>query len=210
MVKVVLFDVDGVLIDSFKANQTYFSELMQYAGYPQVTEKQYRKMFHLPQLEVIRTLVKKGDEAEVERVRKIAKGDAVKYREDLVRLQPEVKKVLAELQQKYKLGIVSSRVADGIYKLPQLAEVVPFFEVIITYEDTQRHKPDPQPLQLALAELEADPLEAVYIGDAASDIQAAQAAGMKMIVYPEPVPDFTVAATLTSLTDLPRTVESLS
>lgn len=209
MIKAVLFDVDGVLIDSFKANQTYFSDLMQYAGYPAVSEAEYRPMFHLPMLEVIRTLTKGQPDSEVERIRKIAKGDAVVYQDNLVRLQPFVVETLEQLNGTYRLGLVSSRVADGVYKLPQLKPLLSFFDVVITYEDTPRHKPDPQPLQLALEELEVDPLEAVYIGDAQSDVKAAQAAGMKMITYPYELPDFTVDATTDSLATLPQIIATL-
>lgn len=48
-------------------------------------------------------------------------------------------------------------------------------------DDTERHKPHPEPLQLALERLGADPAGSVYIGDAVVDVQAAHAAGLPAI-----------------------------
>jgi len=59
-----------------------------------------------------------------------------------------------------------------------LDEIVP---VTVAMEDTDRHKPDPAPLRLAMECLGADPRKAVYVGDAVVDVLAAQAAGMAAI-----------------------------
>ncbi len=54
-------------------------------------------------------------------------------------------------------------------------------DVTVTMEDTPTHKPDPAPLRLALTRLGGDAARAVYIGDAAVDVRAAQAVGMDCI-----------------------------
>ncbi len=53
--------------------------------------------------------------------------------------------------------------------------------VLITMEDTVDHKPDPEPLLLAVSRLGGDPARAVYVGDAVVDVEAAKAAGMASI-----------------------------
>lgn len=59
-----------------------------------------------------------------------------------------------------------------------LARLVP---LVVTMDDTAMHKPSPEPLLLALRRLGADAADAVYIGDAVVDVQAAKAAGMAAI-----------------------------
>ena len=56
-----------------------------------------------------------------------------------------------------------------------------FFDVVVGADDTERHKPDPQPLQHALERLGADRDDAVYVGDSPFDIRAAKGAGMHSI-----------------------------
>jgi pyrophosphatase PpaX len=55
------------------------------------------------------------------------------------------------------------------------------FDVIVTSEDTELHKPNPEPLLLALRKLETTPAEAAYVGDSPFDVEAAKAAGLRSI-----------------------------
>jgi pyrophosphatase PpaX len=76
-----------------------------------------------------------------------------------------------------KLGIVTAKrhrtIALAVDRFPALADV----DVVIAHEDTERHKPDPDPVLLAIRRLEAEPSQAAYVGDSPFDIRAAKAAG---------------------------------
>ena len=50
-------------------------------------------------------------------------------------------------------------------------------------EDVKNHKPHPEPLLLTCRKLNIKPFQAVYIGDAPSDVRAAHTAGMRVIAY---------------------------
>jgi pyrophosphatase PpaX len=77
------------------------------------------------------------------------------------------------------LGIVTAKrlrtVALALDRFPTLREHA---DVIVGMEDTERHKPDPDPILEALRRLEASPGEAAYVGDSPFDIAAAKAAGV--------------------------------
>jgi pyrophosphatase PpaX len=77
-----------------------------------------------------------------------------------------------------QLGIVTAKrhrtVALALDRFPWLEEQ---FDVVIAHEDTERHKPDPDPVLEAVKRLGASPEEAAYIGDSPFDIRAAKAAG---------------------------------
>ncbi len=68
--------------------------------------------------------------------------------------------------------LVSVRLAFDV--LPWLEEP---FDVVVGAEDTERHKPHPDPVLHALAQLDADRAEAAYVGDSPFDVEAAKAAG---------------------------------
>ena len=78
-----------------------------------------------------------------------------------------------------KLGIVTAKrhrtVALALDRFPALAKA---FDVVVGFEDTERHKPEPDPVLLAIERLGAAPEEAVYVGDSPFDIGAAKAAGV--------------------------------
>ena len=78
-----------------------------------------------------------------------------------------------------RLGIVTAKrlrtVELALERFPVLRRTA---DVIIGADDTERHKPDPDPLLEALRRLDARPAEAAYVGDSPFDIRAAKAAGL--------------------------------
>jgi pyrophosphatase PpaX len=81
-----------------------------------------------------------------------------------------------------RLGLVTAKrrstVEVAFGHLPGLEGV---FDVIVTSEDTELHKPNPEPLLLAMRKLETTPAEAAYVGDSPFDVEAAKAAGLRSI-----------------------------
>ena len=93
--------------------------------------------------------------------------------DDLLALLPGLK---AEGRQ---LGIVTAKrhrtVGLALDRFPALASA---FDVVVGYEDTEKHKPDPEPVLLAVEKLGGSVEDAVYVGDSPFDIGAAKAAGV--------------------------------
>jgi pyrophosphatase PpaX len=88
--------------------------------------------------------------------------------------------VLPRLQARgQRIGIVTAKrratVELAFDRFPALRDLA---EVLIGSDDTERHKPDPEPLLAALAELGAEPYEAAYVGDSPFDVRAARAGGL--------------------------------
>ncbi len=79
------------------------------------------------------------------------------------------------------LGVVTSKVewaARECYEYYGLGE---FLTIQVFHDDTERHKPDPQPLLLAASKGGLVPERCVYVGDATHDMAAGKAAGMRTI-----------------------------
>lgn len=91
--------------------------------------------------------------------------------------------LLVELRAEgVRLGLATAKrrstVEIAFRYLPQLEGL---FDAIVCAEDTERHKPDPAPLLLALSRLGGEPEKAAYVGDSPFDVEAAQAAGLRSI-----------------------------
>jgi pyrophosphatase PpaX len=90
--------------------------------------------------------------------------------------------VLATLQaQGRRLGIVTAKRRKTVDLAFGYLPLAGFFDAIVTGDDTVRHKPDPDPLLLALERLAAPAADAAYVGDSPYDIRAAKAAGVHAI-----------------------------
>jgi pyrophosphatase PpaX len=77
-----------------------------------------------------------------------------------------------------RLGIVSAKRRPTIERVLLSAGMGQYFNAVVGSDDTERHKPEPEPILKALELLEAVPAEAAYVGDSPFDVAAARAAGV--------------------------------
>ena len=182
MIKAVLLDIDGVLVDSFDANHKFMNDLLVKAGYAGLPRETSRKYFHATMMDIIRMVTKSTSDAEVQRIWDMGNTRKVKYPLHLVTMPKDVPDTIARLSEKYTLGLVTSRIRNGVFEYPKLAALQNYFSVNVAYEDTANHKPHPEPLLFAAKQLGFSPGECVYVGDLETDLQAAKAAGMKCII----------------------------
>jgi pyrophosphatase PpaX len=88
--------------------------------------------------------------------------------------------VLGKLRRQYKIGMASSsRHAAAALERYGLRE---FFDVVVGALDTERHKPHPDSIEIALRKLSVAPERAVMVGDLAADVAAGHAAGVAATV----------------------------
>jgi pyrophosphatase PpaX len=91
----------------------------------------------------------------------------------------EVLEVLPRLRSEgRRLGVVTAkRRATVDLAFARLPEVESNFDVVITSDDTERHKPNPDPILAGIERLDARAEETAYVGDSPFDVRAAKAAG---------------------------------
>jgi len=80
-----------------------------------------------------------------------------------------------------KLGIVTSKSRLTTQMAFDLTGIEPYFSVTVCADESARNKPNPDPILLSLAKLGVEPNEAAFVGDSPADIQAANAAGVMSI-----------------------------
>ena len=94
---------------------------------------------------------------------------------------PNVKETLLKLKKKgIKLAIVTDAPKLKAYMRLDAMGITDFFDIVVGYEDTQRHKPSKMPFRKALKLLKLKPSEVMHIGDwPERDIAGANSLGMK-------------------------------
>lgn len=182
MIKAVLFDVDGVLTDTIKCNARYFSHVLQKFGGKPLSADEYRQFYHLTAKSVFMHFFPEKNENQINEIIKYGLSVLPKFY-IYARLNPDVKETLEILKRQFRLGIVTSKIETGILEYFRINK---FFDIAVTFSDVKNHKPHPEPVQLALKKLGVKPEEALYVGDALSDFQAGNQAGVKVIIYRNP------------------------
>lgn len=101
-----------------------------------------------------------------------------------VPLYEGARQILEQLKSSgYRLGLVSTsnrRMIDTALAVNQLDEL---FNAIVAAEDTVNHKPDPEPLFMAVGQLETLPENTIFVGDSDKDTGAATNAGIDLLLF---------------------------
>jgi pyrophosphatase PpaX len=84
-------------------------------------------------------------------------------------------------EQGHRLGIVTAKRRSTVELAFARVPIAHLFETVVGGDETQKHKPDPEPLLLAAERMNARPAETAYVGDSPFDIRAAKAAAMHAI-----------------------------
>jgi beta-phosphoglucomutase len=178
----VIFDVDGVLIDSYQAHFESWLRMIAEHGVT-FTEDDFRKTFGRTSHDIIAALYGSGlTDAEI-RVWDDRK-EAL-YR-DIIREKFPVIDGAVELLDAlraagFRLGVGSSGPPENIQLTLQCLERADLFDAVVTRIDVTRGKPDPQVFQIAGKRLGAGPEQCVVVEDAPAGIEAANRAGMASV-----------------------------
>ncbi len=176
IIKAVIFDLDGTLIDSLPHHIQSFITLFKKFG-SKTTKKQVHKYLRLPTEEMyfkLNTRKKLG--LELEKFLEIRRKLFYQSIRGKHLLYPDVQSLLRKMNG-YKLGIAtnSSRVTlDNSTNKRFLKK----FNATITYTDVLHAKPDPEMLEKIAKKMHVHPSECIFIGDSVMDVRAAKRAGM--------------------------------
>jgi pyrophosphatase PpaX len=97
--------------------------------------------------------------------------------DELAKAYPGTRETLAELHRRgVPMGIVTSKGTEAATRGIQQFGLEGLMTVVVTADDTTRHKPDPYPLEFAAGLLGVDLRYSMYLGDSPHDMQAALSA----------------------------------
>lgn len=101
------------------------------------------------------------------------------HHDELTRAYADAIETVANLRRVgYRTGIVTSKASDIANRSLAFVGLDRYLDVIVGFDSTSRHKPDPEPVRYALDVLQVPPREAVFVGDSPHDMFAGNAAGV--------------------------------
>ncbi|MDT2044954.1 pyrophosphatase PpaX [Priestia flexa] len=175
-INTVLFDLDGTLIDT---NELIISSFMHTLDhyYPKQYKREDVLAFMGPPL--YDTFVRMDKERVHEMIDTYRTHNLSHHDELVTEFEGVFETVKWLHEQKYKLAIVTTKQINTVMMGLKLTKLDQFFDVIVAIDDVQHAKPHPEPVEKALALLNAQPEEAVMVGDNHHDILSGKNAGAK-------------------------------
>jgi HAD superfamily hydrolase (TIGR01509 family) len=189
MIKGLIFDFDGLILDTESPEFQAWQEVFTAHGHELRAElwadlvgrpRTYFDMYaHFKELN--------GPLTDIETLRRDRRARVIQ----LVLEQPilpGVREYLREAREMgLKIGLASSSGGDYVRAHLRRLELFDYFHVTKCCEDTELHKPDPEPYLAVLEALDILPSEAVAFEDSPNGVAAARAAGIFCVAVPNPV-----------------------
>ncbi len=180
--KGVIFDLDGVLIDSGWAHKQAWFDLAEKEGY-NMSDDFFFGTFGMQNAQILPMLV--GRDLSMEEVDRLSDWKEQRYRDlisDKLVLSRGAERLLRELKDNgFLLAIGSSAPKDNLYLIFNCLNLQSYIDTYVTKEDVNEGKPAPETFLKAAQKISLPPRHCVVVEDAVQGVEAAKAAGMFVI-----------------------------
>ncbi len=180
--KGVIFDLDGVLIDSGWAHKQAWFDLAEKEGY-KMSDDFFFETFGMQNAQILPKLA--GSDLSMEEINRLSDWKEQRYRdlisEKLV-LTRGAERLLHELKENgFHLAIGSSAPKDNLNLIFKFLSLQDYINAYVTKEDVSKGKPAPDTFLKAAQKISLPPRHCVVVEDAVQGIEAAKTAGMFVI-----------------------------
>jgi len=205
----VLFDLDGTLVDTIDLiRQSFDYAVKAVLGLTLSKEKLLENVGRplLAQMESF-SPARAGELMDAYNRHNLAHHDRH------IRAYPHAVETLQKLKgRSLRLAVVTSKKRELALRGLSLTGLLEYMDLVVAMEDTTRHKPEPEPVVLAMRQLECGPEQTLFVGDSPFDMAAGRAAGAYIgAAYwgpfdPEQLDVFKPDIQLFGLADLPQLI----
>lgn len=187
MLKAVVFDMDGLMIDTETFNYQYFGGFYKERGY-QLSRDDYYTCFTGRPIHMALDMVKEVSHLEH------TYDDFFSYLEAhqqerinaIVPLKPGLEELLKYLKENnYKIAMATSSGLDRVYQLFRTYDVLSYFDAIVCGPDVKNGKPAPDIFLKACEKLSVNPSDALVLEDSEAGIEAGYRAACQVICVPD-------------------------
>jgi HAD superfamily hydrolase (TIGR01509 family) len=183
VLQIIIYDCDGVLVDSRESNRAFYNHILDRFGLDPVTEAQLA-VVHVSTAQGAIDFLFQGHPGreEAQAYQQTINNDLFL---PLIRLEPDIREVLLRLRSRYLTAIATNRGKSLPLVLRKLG-IDTLFDMTVSAYDVTRPKPHPECLEKILSQFRLEPEAALYIGDAALDQEVAAAAFVPFAAYKNP------------------------
>ncbi|WP_281890798.1 pyrophosphatase PpaX [Paenibacillus sp. YYML68] len=181
MIRTVLFDLDGTILDTNELIIQSFIHTFDGVTPEPVTRDHIIPNMGRPLQEQMMYFTGRSRDQVDDLVTKYREYN-IRRHDELVQAFPYVAETLHTLREAgVKLGVVTSKMRRTTDMGLKLTGILDYFGSVITVDDVERAKPDPEGIFKAIAELGGKPEETLMVGDSHYDLEAAHNAGVACV-----------------------------
>lgn len=184
MIKAVLFDLDGTLLDTAPDFHYVLNQLRFKYGYSALAFETIRSIINLGSKGMLKfTLGIEETDNNFDTIREQFFHLYLKHLADKTQFFPGMEKVLTHLEtNNIPWGIVTNKLTKHTLTLLKALQLDRRPVCIVCGDTLPKYKPDPEPILHACQLLQEHPTKCLYLGDSAIDVRASKAAGTQSLV----------------------------
>lgn len=183
MFKVIIFDLDGLLIDSQPLQYQAYHQVFSNHGFPLTLVDWHEWIQH--SYSVKQWIQKNNLPLAVDPIRAEKKKIYDQLIHDELQLKPGARKLINELRGKFRLCIASSSRIESIELVLDKFDLKYKFEKLISDTEMDKGKPHPDIFLITAQAMNVQPAECLVIEDSIAGLKAAEAANMLCIICPD-------------------------
>jgi pyrophosphatase PpaX len=174
----ILFDLDGTLIDSIGLILSSMRYAFAKLERPCPTDEEWTAGIGIPLFTMMRQYA--VDDADNRVLIAAYREHQIANHDTVVRCYDGVVDVVKALRDRgHQTGVVTSKGEWLAMKGLALVGLASLMDTVVGADSSTRHKPDPEPVRIALDRLACPPENAMYVGDSVHDLMAGRAAGVR-------------------------------
>ena len=180
MIKAVLFDMDGVLIDAKDWHYEALNRALKHFGFAISRESHLSTFDGLPTRAKLQMLTKARGLPELlhEFINSLKQAYTLEITQKKCKPSFNHQFALSRLKAEgYKIAVCSNSVRQSVETMMELSALNPYLDLLISNEDVSKGKPDPEMYAKAMSTLDVKPEECLILEDNDHGIQAAIASG---------------------------------
>ena len=177
MIRLVLFDLDGVLVDTKGIHFHALNEALEKYGYPSISYEDHLTKFDgLPTEEKLDML---GVQEDLINKIQIHKQSVTYYKLNTVKPDSDITELFGLLKERgYKIGICSNAIDKTVHKCINMLELEEYIDIVQTTFDVTNPKPHPEMWWNAMTEFGVYPEECIIIEDSPKGLASAYHSGV--------------------------------
>lgn len=185
MLKLIVFDCDGVLFDSKKSNCQFYNHLLDHFGRPSMTEAESDYVHIHNTADAIAHIFRHYPEQDLKEVDRFRLASDYTPFLQILEMEKDLKSFLDITYPLYHLAISTNR-TNTMEPLLHSFHLRHYFGKVMTAQNARRPKPAPDALEEILDHYACQADEAIYIGDSIIDEQHAAACAVPFIAFKNP------------------------
>jgi HAD superfamily hydrolase (TIGR01509 family) len=170
----ILFDMDGVLVDSMESWFTSLNSALKIFNLNEISKDEFLEKYwghdlydNLDRMDLDHDIGRVCNDIYTEKI-------------GFIKFDTNIRYILQDLHS-YKKGVITNTPKESAFQILEKFNIKHFFDVVITSDDVNKAKPDPEIILKACEFLDVPPEKVALVGDTNSDIQAGKAVNCTVI-----------------------------